>query len=182
MKQIKKLFFSKQSILSWLLLFVIILLISGHWFYPINKKQTFRLFQYDSEQYDKGFYACETVTGLTAFPNINHEKKTNSFVTVDAEITKEGSKLSIEVEGDTAKVLTDTAVESGIAVGDDFKVLRDDDNTLSLGLEGGLIPSNWWMNLISINKKTGLGVWTKTTLRNDLFGNPSGQVYYLKCL
>lgn len=182
MKLVKKLLFSRQNILLWILVLVIILLMSGHWLIPINKKQAFRLFQFDSESYDKGFYACDTVTGLTAFPNYNYEKKTNSFVTVDAEITKGGSKLSIEVEGKTAKVLTDTAVESGVAVGDDFNVLQNDDNTLALEIEGGLLPGNWWINLISINKKTGLGVWTKTKLRDDLFGNPSGQVYYLKCL
>lgn len=182
MKLVKKLLFSKQSVLSWILILIIITLVSGHWLVPTNKRQTFRIFQFDSESYDKGFYACETVTGLTAFPNVNWEKKTNSFTTVDTEITKGGSNLSIEVEGDTAKVLTDTAVESGIAVGDDFNVLRNDDNTLSLGFESEVLAGNWGINLISINKKTGLGIWTKTKLRDDLFGNPSGQVYYLKCL
>lgn len=183
MKILKQLTFSKHAILTLLLVLVVVSLLSGHWLLPIGKKQSFRVYQFDSSELQKDFYACKTIAGLTAFPNVNWEKKTNSHTTIDTQISTTGSRLSVEVEGDIAKVITNTAVEMGIAGGDEFKVLRNNVENLVIRFEsdGGVI-GYWSINLISINKKTGLGIWTKSALRDDLFGNPSGQVYYLECL
>jgi len=181
MKALKKVLFSRQSILPWSLVLIIVVFVSGHWLMPISKKQTFRIYQFDSSGYQKDSYACKTITGLTAFPSMNQKGENDGFVTIDTQITTSGSKLSIEVQGEVAKVLTDTAVGIGVAEGDEFEVLKNNSDNLAIGFESKG-PGNWFISLISINKKTGLGIWTKSALRDDLFRNPSGQIYYLECL
>lgn len=144
----------------------------------VPKKETISLYPFKlSDVYS---LSCSTELGATLFPEINYE--TDLVKKVDGELFTDGSKITVEVEGDTLNFLTATAVEVGIIEPAKFVIIENNkDKLMAMYYEEGEGSKNSSIDTFILNKNTGFGVWTKS--KTEFFANnmPDGQVYYLQC-
>ena len=118
---------------------------------------------------------CESIISAIIYGNTIGDKG------ILAQLDKGTDKISISIEGDTLYFLTGASFKAGEARPAKCQVMH---NTVEQILAICPTPANFGFTVdtITINRKTGLGVWTKTR-SDDLFsgGNPSAQSFYLIC-
>jgi len=115
---------------------------------------------------------CEAVVSTGLYANTIGEKG------ILAQLARGTDKISIEVDGDVLYFLTGAGFNLGGAKGAKFQVLHNSEQQiLAITSEGGKT-----VDVFTLNKKTGLAVWTKTRFLDFMSGgNPSAQSFYLMC-
>jgi hypothetical protein len=118
---------------------------------------------------------CESIVSAVIYGNTLGDKG------ILAQLDKGTDKISISIEGDTLYFLTGASFKTGEARPGQCQIMHNTDEQI---LAVCPTPTNFGFTVdtITINKKTGLAVWTKTRSA-DLFsgGNPSAQSFYLIC-
>jgi hypothetical protein len=118
---------------------------------------------------------CESIVSAVIFGNTIDDKG------ILAQLDKGTDKISISIEGDTLYFLTGASFKIGEARPAQCMIMH---NTTEQVLAICPTPSNFGFTVdtITINRKTGFAVWTKTR-SDDLFsgGNPAAQSFYLIC-
>lgn len=144
----------------------------------VPKKKVVSLFPYETT--NTYSLSCSTELGAVMFPQVNYEE--NALEKVEAEIVTEGSNIALEVDGDTLKFMTATSVEVGQMDPAEFAIFRNDEEVLVALHYEKAAGTRSISDTFVLNKKTGFGVWTKSS--TSFFGNdmPDGQVYYLRCI
>lgn len=99
---------------------------------------------------------------------------------IKAELSKGTDKLALEIEDDKLYFLTSAALNAGSARGDAFSVLKNTDSQL-VAVYNGLNGPSSDLNIITVNKKLGLGIWSKITPEYAFVNTPQVQSYYLEC-
>lgn len=99
---------------------------------------------------------------------------------IKAELSRGTDKLALEIENDKLYFLTSTALNAGSARGDAFSILKNTDSQL-VAVHNGLNGPSSDLNIITVNKKLGLGIWSKITPEYAFVNTPQVQSYYLEC-
>ena len=118
---------------------------------------------------------CESIVSAVIYGNTIGDEG------ILAQLDKGTDKVSIEIEGDTLYFLTGASFKVGEARPAQCRIMHNTDEQI---LAVCPTPTNfgYTVDTITISRKTGLAVWTKTRSA-DLFsgGNPSAQSFYLIC-
>jgi hypothetical protein len=98
-----------------------------------------------------------------------------------AELNKGTDKISIEIEGNALYFLTGASFKAGQVRPAPCRIMHNTDEQV-LAICPTSSTFGFTVDTITINRKTGFAVWTKTR-SNDLFSgeNPSAQTFYLIC-
>ena len=124
-------------------------------------------------------FSCTTKLGSSFFPRQNYKNHTTE--TVDGRIFSDSNtKLAIEIDNKTLKLITTTAVEAGMTKPAEFVILDENSESLvAVNTDKGLVDPG--INTFILNKKTGMAVWTKS--KPKFFSNqlPDVQSYYMEC-
>ena len=118
---------------------------------------------------------CESIVSAVIYGNTIGDEG------ILAQIEKGTDKVSISIEGDTLHFLTGASFKAGEARPAQCQIMHNTDEQI---LAVCPTPTNFGFTVdtMTINKMTGLAVWTKIRSA-DLFsgGNPSAQSFYLIC-
>ncbi len=131
---------------------------------------------YTSELLGNNSFGCTSLIGSWI---IKGDGKIESS-DVKAELSKGTDKLAIEIENDKLYFLTSAALNAGGARGDAFSILKNTDSQL-VAVHNGLNGPSSDLNIITVNKKLGLGIWSKITPEYFVTNTPQVQSYYLEC-
>lgn len=161
-----------------LLLFVtaVTSVIATYFFFP--HKATISVFPWDLK--DSKNFACSTKIGGVFFPRQNYGDHT--FEKVDGELlTKDSTKMAIQIDGKTLKMITATSVEVGMTEPAQLIIVRENDKELIAVDPESDVLLDKGVGTFVLNKKKGLAVWTKS--KPSFFGNemPEVQAYYMEC-
>lgn len=96
---------------------------------------------------------------------------------VKGEVLKGTDKLAIKIEDKTIKFLTRASLEAGTAEGRPFNIIKNDEKEL-IAFD---IDDEGTLNTFLLQKKSGLGIWTKGRLKPFLRDYPDTQSFYLIC-
>lgn len=162
-----------------LLLVVITALISGGLVYFFKPNKTV-ITTYPWDLKDGKQFSCSTKMGATFFPRANYDDK--SAETVDGNLfTNDKTKMAIEIDGKTLKMLTATSVEIGTTEPAKLVIIRENDKELiAVDPETG-IAIDQGVGTFILNKKSGLAVWTKSKPAFISTALPEVQAYYMEC-
>lgn len=122
--------------------------------------------------------SCTEKLGSTFFPS--SDLNSNQHGRIDAEISKGGMKLAIEINGQILRLLTTTAVESGMQDAADFTILRNNKRQLVAVYYPTEYPDAG-INSFVLNKSNGYAVWSKLKPSLLYVEQPDSQMYYLEC-
>lgn len=120
-------------------------------------------------------YACEALTGTYMYADKDEG--------VVARASKGTDKLAVGVKGDKLKFLTQASLEIGFVEGDEFDIIKNDGERL-VAIYSSLDQTLGGYDGISVfilNKKNGIGIWSKTNQNQFLNDNPGTQGYQLHC-
>ncbi|OGG02407.1 hypothetical protein A2Z33_05090 [Candidatus Gottesmanbacteria bacterium RBG_16_52_11] len=122
-------------------------------------------------------FSCSPLIGTTLFPET---RPGDEQFDVEASAVRDSTSIALEVEGDTLKFLTNTSVETGSMEPAKFQIIENTDKRLTaLGLTEGTTDRT--INALVVDKKTGLGVWSKTSTTSLIPDVPNSQAYYYSC-
>lgn len=122
--------------------------------------------------------SCNTKVGAVLFPKaLSTDKKKE---TVEVELVRGGSKITLEINDKEVKFLTNTSLETGSMEPAIFNKIEDSkDSLIAVNYQEGTITSS--ISTLTLNKRTGLAVWNKSHPKSLFGDNPDGQTYYLQC-
>lgn len=125
-------------------------------------------------------FGCSTKMGTTLFPRMNY--KDHTFETVDGALfTNDKTKMAIQIEGKTLKMITATSVEAGMTDPAELVIIKENDKELiAVDLETD-IAIDQGVGTFVLNKKSGLAVWTKSKPSFFTSELPEAQAYYMEC-
>jgi len=105
--------------------------------------------------------------------------------------SKEGTdKLALKIKDKTMSLQTGASVEAGMAEPSEFVILQNNNNTLlAIWFHNNEASNDAFSRLdvhtFLLNKKSGLGIWTKSNSRPNIFIDerpiPEVQSYFLRC-
>jgi hypothetical protein len=91
-------------------------------------------------------------------------------------------KVSIQIEGDTLYFLSGASFGIGEAKPAQFKIVNQPQEQV-VAIRSQEMIDGYTIDIFTLNKKTGLAVWTKTRSNDAISGGtPSTQSSYLKCM
>lgn len=158
--------------------FLLTLLLCGLVYYlkPIKTQYTTD-FPYIMDDLIKGQtnLGCESLvfTEMSSSKNSSYEKDG-----VKGEVLKGTDKIAIKIEDKTIKFLTRASLELGTAEGRPFNIIKNDEKEL-IALD--IDDNEGIVNTFLLQKKSGLGIWTKGRLKPFLRDYPDTQSFYLIC-
>jgi len=129
-------------------------------------------FPYTLDSSGKQSYSCEALTGTYMYGDENEGIIAKTFKGTD--------KIAIEIENDNLKFLTGAAVGIGNAEGDTWNIVKNNDKNI-VAVYNGLNEPLGDFNIFMLNKKNGIGVWSKIETNLILTDNPGAQAYHLIC-
>jgi predicted transcriptional regulator len=93
-------------------------------------------------------------------------------------VVNEGTdSLAIEIQNDVLYIMTNVGFESASAKRAEFEVVSNSDETvLAVTSEGERT-----VDVFTLDKTTGMAVWTKTRSEDLIFGSPTAQSFLLTC-
>jgi hypothetical protein len=118
---------------------------------------------------------CEAIVGAGLYGSTIQNKG------ILGQLSKGTDKISIRIEGNILHFLSGASFEIGEAKAAQFKIISgsDEEVTAILPQETAL---GYTVDIFTLNKKTGLAVWTKTRSYDAWSGGaPSAQSFYLRC-
>ncbi len=123
---------------------------------------------------------CKTLLGSTMFPRQNFDK--NKADVIDGSLfTNDQTKLALEINGKTLKMITTSSVEIGQTTPVEIPIYRNDDSELIAVDPEPDIILNPGLGTFILNKKTGYAVWTKSKSAFFTYSYPEVQSYYMEC-
>lgn len=118
---------------------------------------------------------CEAIVSAGLYANTIQNKG------ISGELSKGTDKISVRIKGNILHFLSGASFETGEANAAQFQIIHNSDEQVS-GILTQKTAFGLTVDIFTLNKKTGMAVWTKTR-SSDLLagGNPSAQSLYLKC-
>lgn len=118
---------------------------------------------------------CEAVVSAGLYANTIQNKG------ISGELSKGIDKISVRIEGNILHFLSGASFETGEAKTAQFQIIHNSDEHVS-GILTQKTAFGLTVDIFTLNKKTGMSVWTKTRSSDMLAGGtPSAQSFYLKC-
>ena len=117
---------------------------------------------------------CKAIVSSHLFANTIKERN------ISAQVKEGVDEISIEIEGNTLYFLTGASFNLGEAKAAKFQVIYNtEEEVLAICPQQ---TAGYTVDIFTLNKKTGLAVWTKTRSFDLLSGStPSAQSFYLIC-
>ena len=124
---------------------------------------------------------CEAIVSTGLFADTT-SLSPNIKKGISAGLNKGTDKISIQIDGDTLYFLSGASFETGEAKPAQFKIFHHSKEHLLAIISEETPAGGYTVDIFTLNKKTGLAVWTKTRSSELFRGNiPSAQTFYLKC-
>ena len=118
---------------------------------------------------------CEAIVGAFLHANTTEDKG------VLGEVFKGTDKISLQIEGDILYFLSGASFKLGEAKPVLFKIIHNSEEQV-LAILPEQTTFGYTVDIFTLNKKTGVAVWTKTRSYDSFSGGaPSAQSFYLKC-
>ncbi|MBU0650046.1 hypothetical protein KJ605_00105 [Patescibacteria group bacterium] len=117
-------------------------------------------------------FACESLASATV---IGGQK---SYINgIEAQVEKGTDAVAMSIKDEETLVFTSgTAVKAGMAEGEEFMIIQNDNKTLmAVSFPGKAI------NTVVLNKTNGLAAWLKGNPEFPLYEAPYGGVIYMVC-
>lgn len=121
---------------------------------------------------------CEAIIGSMLYGAARHDKK------IHGKLFKGTDVLAVNLEGDQEfKLITKASVDVGETdSSENWKVLQNNENFLVATLgKFDDVPLNNYADFFYLNKKSGMGMWIKSSAISFASDTPESQSYLLNC-
>lgn len=168
---------SKNKNFGSILVVIIVILAIGLYFYfqgynPFSKKLKVD-FPYTSNISQNVSFACESLVYSDVIGSPT-EYLTDG---IEGEVKKGTDTIAMTIKDeDTLSFLTGVAVKAGTSEGDNFRIVQNNDEKLM-----AVWFNQYVINTVVLNKKNGLGVWTKSDPDFITYDAPHGSIIYMIC-
>lgn len=153
------------------------LIVLSWYFFQNNdvSKNTLKIpFPYTLSVQQETTFACEGLISA-GIVGSSEEYLTNG---IEGSVEKGTDKIAMEIKNDQfLTLLTSASVEAGITEGDEMAIIQNtSEKLMAVWFNEDVIST------VVLNKKNGLGIWSKSNPDFLVYEAPYGSVIYLKCL